>query len=117
LLNIAQEELALSTQLTDTPTGASLIWRDRLGYTQDFSTRLATAHNLLRQEHVQLDDRTRRFRDSPEGMCLVVEKASEIRERGNKVAHQTPPTRKIYNGALNGFNDEGMGEIADFVCV
>ena len=30
----------LSTQLTDTPTGASLIWRDRLGYTQDFATRL-----------------------------------------------------------------------------
>jgi hypothetical protein len=117
LLNIAREKLALSTQLTDTPTGASLIWRDRLGYTQDFATRLATAHDLLHQEHVQLDDRARRFRDSPEGMRLVVEKASEIRERGDKVAHQTPPTRKIYNGTLNRFNDEGMRAIADFVSI
>lgn len=82
------------------PTGASLVWRDRLGYTEDFATRLATAHDLLRQGHVQLDDRTRRFRDSPEGMRWVVEKAAEIRERDDRVAHQTPPTRKIYNGAL-----------------
>jgi len=52
-------------------------------------------------------------------MRLVVEnlKASEIRERGYKVVHQTPPTRKIYNGALNRFDDEGMMAIADFVCV
>ena len=99
------------------PTGASLVWRDRLGYTEDLSTRLATAHDLLRQGHVQLDDRTRRFRDSPEGMRLVVEKASEIRERGDRVAHQTPPTRKIYNGALTRFDDAGMRAIAEFVCV
>ena len=70
------------------PTGASLIWRDRLGHTQDFPTRLATVDDLLRQEHhdVRLDDRTRGFHDSPEDMRLVVEKASEIRERGDKVA-------------------------------
>jgi hypothetical protein len=50
-------------------------------------------------------------------MRLVVEKASEIRERGDKVAPQTPPTRKIYNGALDHFDDEGMRAIADFVCI
>jgi hypothetical protein len=88
-----------------------LIWQDRLGYAQDFTTRLATAHDLLCQEHVQLDDRTRQFHDLPEGMHLVVEKASEICERGDKVAHQTPPTRKIYNGALNCFNNEGMRQL------
>lgn len=88
-----------------------------MGYTEDFATRLATAHDLLHQGHVQLDDRTRRFRDSSEGMRLVVEKASEIRERGDRVAHQTPPARKIYNGALTRFDDAGMRAIADFVCV
>jgi len=50
-------------------------------------------------------------------MRLVVEKASDIRERGDRVAHQTPPTRKIYNGALTRFNDPGMKAIAEFVCV
>jgi hypothetical protein len=50
-------------------------------------------------------------------MRLIVEKASEIRERGDQVAHQKPPTRKIYKGALNRFADEGMRAIADFVCV
>jgi hypothetical protein len=110
-----RKKLALSCQLTNAPnvpTGASLVWRDRLGYTEDFATRLATAHDLLCQGHGQLDYRTRRFRDSPEGMRLVVEKASEIRERGDRVAHQTPPTRKIYHGAFTRFDD-----IAEFVCV
>jgi hypothetical protein len=88
-----------------------------LGYTQDFATRLATAHDFLRQGHVQLDDRTRQFRDSPDGMCLVVENRSDIRERGDRVAHQTPPTRKIYQGALTRCPDAGMRAIADFVCV
>jgi hypothetical protein len=49
-------------------------------------------------------------------MCLVVEKASEIRERGDNVAHRTP-TCKIYNGALDRFDDEGMRAISDFLCV
>jgi hypothetical protein len=88
-----------------------------LGHTEDFATRLATAHDLLRQEHVQLDDRTRQFCESPEGMRLVVEKVSEIRERGDRVAHQTPPTRKIYDGALKRFDNAGMRAIAEFVCV
>jgi hypothetical protein len=80
----------LSAWLTDMPTSALLIWRDRLGYTQGFATRLAAVHDLLRQEHVQLDGRTRRSCDSPEGMRLAVEKASEIHERGDKLAHETP---------------------------
>ena len=55
-------------------------------------------------------------------MRLVVEKASDIREQGDRVAHQTPPTRKIYNGALTRFDNEGtkaigMMAIADFVCI
>jgi hypothetical protein len=50
-------------------------------------------------------------------MRLVVEKAPEVCERGDKVAHQTPPSRKIYNGTLILFDDEGMRAIADFVCV
>ena len=50
-------------------------------------------------------------------MRWVVEKASEIRERGDQVAHQKPPTRNIYKGALIRFADEGMRAIADFLCV
>lgn len=117
LLNIAQEKLALAAGLTEMPIGASLIWRDQLGYTQDFATRLTTAYELLNQEHVQLDERTQRFLDSPEGMRLVTEKASEVRERGDKVAHQAPPSRPIYAGAIGRFNSEGMKAIGDFVCV
>jgi hypothetical protein len=112
-----QEKLALSCQLTTTPAGASFIWRDRLGYTQDFATRLAIAHDFLRQGHVQLGDRTRQFCDSPEGMCLVVENHPDIHERGNRVPHQMPPTHKIYQGALTHCPDAGMRAIADFVCV
>jgi hypothetical protein len=117
LLNIAQEELAMQTKLTDTCIGASLIWRQRLGYDGDSVTRLATAHELLNQHHPELSDRTKRFSDSAEGMRLVTEKISEIRERGDKVAHQTPPARSIYTGALTRAESEGMRAIADFVCV
>ena len=41
-------------------------------------------------------------------MRLVTEKVSEIRERGDKVAHQTPPARSIYTGALTRAESEGM---------
>ena len=48
---------------------------------------------------------------------MVVEKASEICERGDRVAHQTPPTRKIYHGALTRLDDAGMRAIAElYVC-
>jgi hypothetical protein len=50
-------------------------------------------------------------------MRLVVEKASDIRERGDRVAHQTPPTRKIYDSTLTRFDNAGMRAIAEFVCV
>lgn len=117
LLNIAQEKLARAAKLTNTPIGASLVWRDRLGCKQDFAARLATAHELLNQEYDQLDERTRQFCDSSEGMRLACEKASEIRERGDDVAHQKPPSRQIYAGAINRFNSQGMRAIGDFVCV
>lgn len=116
LLNIAQEQLAIDTNLTSVRDGASLVWRERLGYKKDSAARLATAYELLNWHGLQLPKRTQRFRNSSEGMRLVTE-VSEIRVQGNRVAHQTPPALLIYSGALTRADSEGMMAIAEFVCV
>jgi hypothetical protein len=65
--------------------------------------------------HVQFDEPIRQFRGSFEGMCLVTEKASEIPEPGDKVAHLTPHCHPLYTGAPNRFDDEGT-KANIFVC-
>ena len=118
LLNVAQEKLATTAGLakkTSSP-GASLAWRNALGHSPDTPERLAVAKMLLHQPHVQLDEPTRRFVSSDEGMRLVVEKDSAIRDQGDKVAHGTPARHGYVNHPSDPAEAGGLLALADFVC-
>jgi len=120
LLNKAQEMLAIAAGLTQDAFGASLAWREALGSSDDFSTRLARARDLLHNSVVKLDPPTQTFISCPEGMSLVVEARSLIRQRGDKVAHPITITRLHFDGPIsrNTYVSEtsGLEALVDFVC-
>jgi hypothetical protein len=120
LLNRGQEMLAVAVGLTDKPFGASLAWREALGSSDDLPTRLAQARALFDRPGISLDQPTRAFVSSPEGLSLVVEARSSIRLRGDRVAHPVTDTRTHFDGPLsrNPFPSEtpGLQVLVDFVC-
>ena len=73
--------------MTKDTFGASLAWREALGPSDNPSARLKQAHGLLSAPGIHLDQATKNFVSSPEGMHLVTEANSLIRHRGNKVVH------------------------------
>src|SRR5882762_6667853 len=101
LLNKAQEMLALAAGLTREPFGASLSWREALGTPDDSSARLTQARALLRAPGIQLDQPTERFVSRDDGMCLVVETNSHIRQRGDRVAHLISVPRGHFDGPIS----------------
>ena len=120
LLNKAQEMLALAAGLTQEPFGASLFWREALGTPDDTSARLTQARALLCAPGIQLDRSTERFVSSDDGMRLVVEANSPIRQRGDRVAHPVSVPRRHFDGPIsrNSYSSEtsGLQALADFVC-
>ena len=120
LLNKAQEILAIATGLTQDKFGASLAWREALGSSDDLSTRLTLARTLLDKPGIKLDQRTQTFISLDQGLRLVVEAKSPIRQRGDKVAHPTNITRGLFDGPImrNPFALEtpGLQALADLVC-
>ena len=120
LLNKAQEMLAIAVELTNNSFGASLAWREALGSSDDLPTRLAEARTLFDRPGISLDQATRAFVSSPEGLSLVVEAKSSIRLRGDRVAHPVTVTRTHFDGPLsrNPFPSEtpGLQALVDFVC-
>ncbi len=119
LLSRAQEKLAIATVLTDSNHGASLAWREALGPSDDLSTRLAIARNLLRQPGIELDQPTQTFIASPDGLRLVVEARSSIRLRGDKVAHPDVVTRAHFEGPISrnvSLEMSGLQALVDYVC-
>ena len=120
LLNKAQEMLAIAVGLTVTSFGASLVWREALGSSDDLPTRLTEARALFDRPGINLDHATRAFVSSPEGLSLVVEARSSIRLRGDRIAHPVTVTRTHFDGPLsrNPFPSEspGLQALVDFVC-
>ncbi len=78
LLNRGQEMLAVAAELTNSSFGASFAWKEALGPSDDLPTRLAEARALLDHPSISLDQATRAFVSSPEGLSLVVEAKSTI---------------------------------------
>jgi len=120
LLNRGQEMLAVAVGLTNGSFGASFAWREALGPSDDLPTRLAEARALLDRPGISLDQRTRAFVSSPEGLILVVEARSSIRLRGDRVAHPVTVPRTHFDGPIsrNPFPSEipGLRALVDFVC-
>jgi len=120
LLNKAQEMLAVAVGLTHDPFGASLAWREALGSSDDLPTRLTRARTLLHHSGINLDQPTRTFISLPDGLSLVVEAKSLIRQRGDRVAHPMAITRGHFDGPIsrNPFPSEtpGLQALVDFVC-
>ena len=120
LLNKGQEMLAIAVGLTNSTFGASFAWREALGPSDDLSTRLAAARALLNGPGISLDQPTRAFVSSPEGLSLAVEAKSSIRLRGDKVAHPVTVPRTHFDGPIsrNPFPSEtpGLQALVDFVC-
>lgn len=101
LINFSQEHLAIAAELVQNHYGASLAWRVALGPSQDLPPRLARARELLGEPTIQLDEPTRQLVSSDEGMSLVVEHQSKIRDRGDKVAHPRTVSRGSYDGPIS----------------
>lgn len=119
LLSRAQEKLAIATGLADSNRGASLAWREALGPSDDLSTRLAIARNLLHQPGIELDQPAQTFVASPEGLRLVVEARSSIRLRGDKVAHPDVVTRAHFEGPVSrniSLEISGLQALVNYVC-
>jgi hypothetical protein len=120
LLNKAQEMLAVAVGLTNSSFGASLAWREALGSSDDLPTRLAEARALFDHPGVSLDQPTRAFVSSLDGLSLVVEAKSSIRLRGDRVAHPGTVPRAHFDGPIsrNRFPLEaaGLQALVDFVC-
>ena len=68
-------------------TSPTLAWREALGPSDNPSARLKQAHGLLSAPGIHLDQATKNFVSSPEGMRLVTKANSLIQHRGNKVVH------------------------------
>jgi hypothetical protein len=120
LLTAAQGELAIAAGLALNRRGASLTWREALGPSKDPSTRLARARELLDSPKIQLDEPTRLLMTSDEGMHLVVEYHSQVRDRGDRVAHPPIVSRGNYDEAVSRhpFSTEipGLKVLTEFVC-
>jgi len=120
LLNKVQEMLAIAAGLTQDAFGASLAWREALGSSDDLSARLTRACDLLHNSGVELDPPTHTFISCTEGMSLVVEARSLIRQRGDKVAHPITITRQHFDGPIlcNPYVSDtpGLEALVDFVC-
>jgi len=120
LLNKAQEMLAVATGLTQDGFGASLAWREALGSSDNMSTRLTLARAILHNPRIKLDQPTQTFISLTQGLSLVVEAKSLIRQRGNRVAHPTNITRVLLDGPIsrNPYASEtpGLQALVDFVC-
>jgi hypothetical protein len=120
LLNKGQEMLAIAVGLTNVPFGASLAWREALGSSEDLSTRLAEARMLLDRPGVTLDEPTRAFVSSSEGLSLVAEAKSSIRVGGDKVAHPVTVPRTHFDGPISRnpfpWETSGLRALVDFVC-
>jgi hypothetical protein len=120
LLNKAQEMLAIAAGLTQDAFGASLAWREALGFSDDLSARLTRARDLLHNSGVELDPPTQAFISCTEGMSLVVEARSLIRQRGDKVAHPITITHQHFDGPISRnpyvSDTPGLEALVDFVC-
>jgi hypothetical protein len=121
LLNRGQEILAVAAGLTNSSFGASWAWREALGSSDDLPTRLTEARALFDRPGISLNQSTRAFLSSPEGLTLVVEAKSPIRHRGDRVAHPvTVVPRKHFDGPIsrNPFASEtpGLQALVDLVC-
>jgi hypothetical protein len=120
LLNKGQEMLALAAGLTQDPFGASLVWREALGISDDSSARLERARALLYTPGIQLDRSTQTFVSGNDGMRLVIEANSLIRQRGDRVAHPVTVPRGHFDGPIsrNPFTSDtsGLQALVDFVC-
>jgi hypothetical protein len=120
LLNRGQEMLAISAGLMKSSFGASFAWREALGTSDDLPTRLAAARALFDGPGISLDQPTRIFLSSPEGLSLVVEAKSSIRLRGDRVAHPVTVPRTHFDGPVsrNPVPSEarGLQALVDFVC-
>jgi hypothetical protein len=103
LINFSQENLAQAAGLATTwdDHGGSLAWRVALGPSQDLPARLARARELLGVSTIQLDEPTRQLLRSDEGMSMVVEYQSKIRDRGDKVTHPRNFPRGMYDGPIS----------------
>ena len=120
LLNRGQEMLAVAAGLTNISFGASFAWREALGTSDDLPTRLAAARALFDGPGISLDQPTRAFLSSFEGLSLVVEAKSSIRLRGDRVAHPATVPRVHFDGPIsrNPFLSEapGLQALVEFVC-
>ena len=120
LLNKAQEMLAVAAGLTQDGFGASLAWREALGSSDNMSTRLTLARAILHNPRIKLDQPTQTFISLTQGLSLVVEAKSLIRQRGDRVAHPTNITHVLFDGPIsrNQYASEtpGLQALVDFVC-
>lgn len=121
LLDRAQGVLAVKVGLTFVNFGASRIWRDAFGPSLVLSRRLAQARALFQSPNVTLDARTQAFLSSPEGMTLVAEASSNIRSRGDQIAHPRNTPRRMSTGpiARSGFSNtttSGLQALVELLC-
>ncbi|KIJ64185.1 hypothetical protein HYDPIDRAFT_112128 [Hydnomerulius pinastri MD-312] len=120
LLRAAQEMLAVAIGVSEPRYGAWRAWRDALGPSQVLSERVAKAHQLLCATPVQLNEKTRKFVSSEDGMRLVSEyhDHSPIRAMGNSATHPSPVSIKSFNDTVKRHEKvAGLDALMLFACV
>jgi hypothetical protein len=84
------------------------------------AARLTLARAILHNPGIKLDQPTQTFISLTQGLSLVVEAKSLIRQRGDRVAHPTNITRVLFDGPIsrNPYASEtpGLQALVDFVC-
>lgn len=120
LLDKAQEKLALTVGLANNRFRPSWAWREALGPSDVLSARLGKARSLLYDPKIQLDTSTKNLLLSTEGMALVADVSSLIRDRGDKIAHPAAVPHTQLDGSISRSNlsmttDSGWQALADFV--
>jgi hypothetical protein len=122
LLDDAQGKLAQISGLQgeSLSTPSSFFWRQALDVHPDCD-RLRIAHEMLEKPGLHLDSVTKTFKENHCGMDLVVQKHSDIRKKGNKVAHPEDVPKKKYLEVIgrhrNSKERAGLEVIVEFLNV
>ena len=126
LLDASQRHFAIAAGLADPSSSSpSLAWRDALASAVDTRTRLSTARALFSAPTAQRNSHIDALLQNDDAMTVLVEHRSQIRERGNEVAHSHSKRRRDYEGLMKRLSDDrkvenyvknGMKALVDLVC-
>ncbi|KDQ08106.1 hypothetical protein BOTBODRAFT_48392 [Botryobasidium botryosum FD-172 SS1] len=120
VLDQAQALLAKFAGLAGKSEGvivASWKWREAMKTVDTNEKRLKAARSYLRGASRGTPLYT--FMNKPEGMTLVSEYPSRIRQEGNEAAHKTSVKRSSYQGSVERASEdrEGLFALMDFICM